>query len=73
MNELPTRSSEERDALSALTTEPTDTANIPLVNPTTLPIQGGVGAITPPCGASGSVSPNSEEVSMISAYRSQQD
>jgi hypothetical protein len=64
MNELPTRSSEDRELPNAPTTMPMDTAKIPLVRPTTLPIQRGGEATSSPRGASGSVSPKSALVFM---------
>jgi hypothetical protein len=71
MNELPTRSSEDRELPNALTTMPMDTAKMPLESPTTHPIQRGGEATSSPRGAIGSVSLNSENVFMIKTQGSQ--
>jgi hypothetical protein len=64
MNELPTRSSEDRELPKALTTMPMATAKKPLASPTMHPIQRGGETTSSPRGAVGSVSLNSENVFM---------
>ena len=65
MNELPTRSNEDRELPNAATTMPTTTAKIPLESPTTHPIQRGGNTTSSARGASGSVSLTSGKVSII--------
>ncbi len=71
MNELPTRSSEDRELPNAPTTMPIDTAKMPLERPTTQPIQRGGKITSSPRGAVGSVSLNSENVFMFKTQGSQ--